>query len=131
MEDTLLIDTDVLVDLLRNKYEIINWFKDNNDKFKFATTIINIFELYTGAYQSNNEDKEIKNVQDIIDRFIIFNLSLESVEEAGKQRARLEKQGHPLESRDIFIGSIAVTHNLPLKTNNKKHFERIEGLNLT
>ncbi|MBS3080510.1 type II toxin-antitoxin system VapC family toxin [Candidatus Pacearchaeota archaeon] len=131
MEDTLLIDTDVLVDLLRNKYEIINWFKDNNDKFKFATTIINIFELYTGAYRSNNEDKEIKNVQDIIDRFIIFNLSLESVEEAGKQRARLEKQGHPLESRDIFIGSIAVTHNLPLKTNNKKHFERIEGLNLT
>ena len=131
MEDTLLIDTDVLVDLLRNKYEIINWFKGNNDKFKFATTIINIFELYTGAYRSNNEDKEIKNVQDIIDRFIIFNLSLESVEEAGKQRARLEKQGHPLESRDIFIGSIAVTHNLPLKTNNKKHFERIEGLNLT
>ena len=130
MEDTIVVDTDILVDLLREDPYIVNWFKENLNILEFKTTAINIFELFVGAYKSNNKEKEIKDVRDIIERFAILDLTIKCAEEAGKQRARLEKQGQILESRDILIGSIAVTNNFPLKTNNKKHFERIEGLRL-
>lgn len=130
MGDTLVIDSDVLIDLLRNKVDTINWFKENKDKFQFATTVINLFELYVGAYKSINKDKEIKDILDLIERFTILDFTIECAEESGKQRASLEKKGQILESRDIIIGSIAITNNSPLKTNNKKHFERIMGLRL-
>lgn len=130
MEDTLVIDSDVLVDLLRNKVDTINWFKENKDKFQFATTIINLLELYVGAYKSVNKDKEIKDILDLIERFTILDLTIECAEEAGKQRANLEKKGQILESRDILISSIVIKNNFPLKTNNKKHFSRISGLKL-
>lgn len=130
MEDTLVIDSDVLVDLLRNNIDTINWFKENKDKFQFATTIINLFELYVGAYKSVNKDKEIKDILDLIERFTILDFTIECAEQAGKQRASLEKKGQILESRDILISSIVIKNNFSLKTNNKKHFSRINGLKL-
>ena len=130
MEDTIVVDTDILVDLLRNNSNIIDWFNKNENNFVFATTIINIFELYVGAYKSQNKEKVLKDIDDIIKRFVILDLTIPCSEVAGKQRANLEKNGISIESRDILIGSIAVSNNLPLKTNNKKHFSRIEGLKL-
>ncbi len=35
-----------------------------------------------------------------------------------------------IEFRDIFIGATAIVHNLPLKTTNTKHFERIKELEI-
>lgn len=108
MGDTIIVDTDILVDLLRNNPIIIKWFEEKINKFEFATTIINLFELYVGAYKSVNKDKEIKDILDLIERFTILDFTIECAEEAGKQRAGLEKKGQILESRDILIGSIAI-----------------------
>ena len=58
------------------------------------------------------------------------HLSIESADEGGKQKAILEKKGNIVEFRDILIGSVALMEGFSLKTNNMKHFERIEGLRL-
>ncbi|MAG02209.1 PIN domain nuclease [Candidatus Pacearchaeota archaeon] len=130
MGDSIIIDSDVLIDFLRKKPDVVKWFEDNKNKYDFTTTIVNVFELYTGAFKSFNSGDEIKKVSEFLKTMDIFDLTLDCAKEAGKQRANLEKQGNPLESRDILIGAIAITNNLLLKTNNKKHFERIEGLKL-
>lgn len=41
---------------------------------------------------------------------------------------RLKQQNKMIKFRDIFIAATCIVNNLPLKTFNKKHFERIEGL---
>lgn len=130
MEDTFILDTDILVDLIREKPEIVKWVKEHELKDTLATTIINIFEIFYGAYKSVDPDKKIIIAENLIERLSMFDLNLESAKIAGRQKAILEEKGINLDIRDLFIGSIALSNNFPLKTNNKKHFSRIEGLKL-
>ena len=91
MENCICLDSDILIDLLRNKKETLEWLKENENKFIFATTIINVFELYAGAYNSENQEKRIKAVKKLIEKLKILNINLRIVEEAGKHYAKLKK----------------------------------------
>lgn len=128
VENKVCLDTDFLIDLLRNKKETLLWIKENEDRFEFATTIINVFELYYGEYKNNF------NGANELDKFInslsILNLTEEIVKSAGKTAAFLESEGNSLDLKDILIGIIAMKNDFAIKTNNKKHFERIKGLEL-
>ena len=130
MENTIIVDSDITIDFFRKNPEIVKWFKENENKFTFATTIINVFELYTGSYKSFNSEEKIKELEDFLMTVKIFYLTLDCAKEAARLRTNLEKSGSIIDIRDLIIGSIAVTNNFPLKTNNKKHFSRIEGLKL-
>jgi tRNA(fMet)-specific endonuclease VapC len=48
----------------------------------------------------------------------------------GHLKAELEEKGEPLDDLDLQIASIALSHNLPLATNNTRHFTRINQLRL-
>jgi tRNA(fMet)-specific endonuclease VapC len=130
MGDSICLDTDFLIDFLRNKKEAVDWIKENELKSELSTTTINIFELFTGAHKSTNPEQKIKLVNELIDRLLILNLSIKSSEFAGKERARLEKEGNMIDNRDLLIGAIASTERVSLKTNNRKHLDRITGLDL-
>ena len=40
----------------------------------------------------------------------------------------LKQKGLLIEAEDLLIGATALQHRLTLATNNRRHFERIEGL---
>ena len=129
VEAPICLDTDLLADFLRNKAYALEWFKKNEEK-KLSTTIISVFELFYGAYKSSHPEQSITSLNKLLDRLVILNLSKESVVEAGKQLSRLEQEGMSIDFRDALIATIALTNDISLKTNNRKHFERISGLKL-
>jgi len=129
MENSICLDTDIIAGLLRNKPEVVRWFKDNTDK-ELVTTSVSLFELYHGAYKSNSSEKNLAAIDKLINRIKIIDFSRKAALEAGKQYARLEKEGNIIEFRDMFIGCIALVEGFSLKTNNKSHFSRIEGLKI-
>lgn len=129
MEDSICLDSDFLIDFLRNKPEAVNWIKENEEKV-LATTIINAFELYSGAYRAKDCEEKLTALKKLLEKLKILNFSLKSAEKAGKQDALLEKSGKAIDKRDLFIGIIALTEGFSIKTNNKKHFQRIDGLNV-
>jgi len=49
---------------------------------------------------------------------------------AARQKASLRKAGTPVEDFDLLIGCTALCDNRILLTGNRKHMERIEGLEL-
>ena len=130
MENSICLDSDILVELLRKNDEIAEWIKEKEENNILATTTINLFELNYGAFSSNSPKVNYKDVEDVKNRLKILNLSDTSAEEAGKQKANLEKQGNIIDFRDILIGSIVLKQGFSLKTGNKKHFSRIKGLKL-
>ncbi len=130
MESSICLDTDILVEFIRNNQKIVNWIAKNKQKHELATTIINVFELYYGVYVSNNPKAGMEDVEELISKLTILNLSLQSAHEAGRQMAQLKKEGQLIEFRDILIGAATLTKGFSLKTNNKKHFDRIKGLKL-
>ena len=46
------------------------------------------------------------------------------------EKARLKKAGRPVDDFDLLIGASAIANDLVLVTNNIKHFERLEGIQI-
>lgn len=122
------LDTDIIVDLLRNRNNVKEFMEQYEDIHTFATTYVNLFELYYGTMLSNNRKLNIESVKRLEERLILLNLSKEAVLLAGQLAAELEQNGMKLDHKDILIASIVKTENWILKTNNLRYFSRINGL---
>ena len=129
MEDKVCLDTDVLVNFLRNKQTEKEYIENHENSVLFSTTFINLFELYYGAYKSK-QAKNVLQVEELQHRLRILNLSKEAVRKAGETMAALEVRGQTIEFRDLLIGCTAQVEGFCLKTNNVKHFTRIPGLSV-
>jgi len=125
------LDTDILIGLLRGKEDIVQLVKSLEDNNAiFLTTAINEFELYFGAYKSKFKDANIKAVHNLLQKLEVVPFVHPATEIAGRIYSELSKKGQPLEIRDLFIASITLSVNAILVTHNKKHFTRITGLKI-
>lgn len=127
MEDKICLDTDFLVNFLRDKKEEKEYILACGSGIAFATTFINLFELYYGAYKSGNV-QNLLQVEELQHRLRILNLSKSAVKHAGETIAELEKKGEMIDFRDLLIGCVAESEGYCIKTNNAKHFAKIKGL---
>lgn len=128
MEDSICLDSDVLIDFLRNKRGAVEWMNKNKDK-SLAITIINLFELYAGAFCLGSGEK-LNELDKFISKFKILGLSPSIARRAGEEYARLSSHGELIDNSDLLIGIIALSEGFVLKTNNRKHFERVKGLKI-
>lgn len=123
-----IIDTDILVDLLRNVEKIVNFLAGMEEKkITLSTTLINAFELYYGAYKSKRREENVPATRKLLNRLIVLTLSSRSTETAGRVYAELEERGQPIGLRDALIGAISLTRGYPIITRNV-HFRRIPSL---
>ena len=128
--ENICLDTDIVINFLRGKPEEVAFIAQNEFNHKLAITIISLFELYHEAYKSGKE-MNIQQVHELARRFVILRVSPQAAEYGGRLLAELEKDGTPIDMRDLLIGSIAKVEGFKMKTKNMKHFKRIEGLNLS
>lgn len=121
------LDTDVLIEhkraVRKNKKETLLY--KLSEKYSIAVSVITVFELLRG--DNSNEDKFW---MEFFDTVHIFVLDFESCRIASKIDKELTTSGNKLDVRDIFIASICIKNNVPLASNNQRHFERIKELNL-
>jgi predicted nucleic acid-binding protein len=126
------MDTDILIDLLRNETKVVDSISEMERKgWLLATTIINAFELFYGAYKSKNRQKNLASAKTLLERLVVMNMGLTSAQNAGRVCAELEREGQSIGLRDAMIGAIALTMGYSLATRNTEHFKKIAGLNLT
>lgn len=125
------IDTDILIDLLRNIPQVVNFISDMERKeCLLSTTIINAFELYHGAYKSKKRIENLSSTKRLLERLIVLKMGLKSAESAGRVYAELEAKGQPIGLRDAIIGAITLTEGYILATRNVEHLQKIQGLTL-
>lgn len=128
MEDGLIVDTDILIDLLRKKDYAVSLIKKLEHGVELATSAINAFELYRGAYKSRNQEKNLASVKGLLNSLRILNTDEDSMEIAGKITASLERDGNMMDIRDLLIASIALVNGFGVLTNNVGHFNKIKHL---
>ncbi len=133
METTrVIIDTDVLVDLLRNVKKIVDFISEKErEGCLLATTTVNAFELFYGAYKSKDRQKNLASTKTLLRRLVLLKMGVASAQNAARIYAELEREGQPIELRDTMIGAIALTKGYSLITRNTGHFKKISGLSLT
>ena len=105
-------------------------FKLIEDNTPLTTTIINVGELYTGAYLSSQVAKDINVIEKFLDEFEILEYSKEDARVFGQVQASLMKSGNKIGKMDSIIGTIALNHNEILYTRNVKHFSKIPRLKI-
>ena len=93
-------------------------------------SIISIAELYEGVANSRNPDKDEANLLRFLDLVEVLPLNNEICEIFGNERARLRADVTLIGDLDLLIGCTALHHNLTILTNNIRHFNRIQNLNL-
>jgi len=123
----LVLDTDVIIEHLRGRTgpSLITRLQE---KFALATTLINSFELYYGAYKSKNSRTNVASVKGFLSTITSLEFDEPSAERSGQVLAQLESKGRTIDPRDLFIGCISLAHGYPLLTRNHRHLERIPEL---
>jgi tRNA(fMet)-specific endonuclease VapC len=124
-----LLDTDTL----------IYWLKGNRNieqkalhigLDQFGYSVISHAELYFGAYNSQQVERNLQAIQLVEQKLVMVHFSALAVQLFGKIKADLKQQGEIIMDADIMIASIALSNELTLITNNEKHFRRIINLKI-
>lgn len=118
-----LLDTNICVFLLRNKFDIEKRIEEvgiNN----CCVSEITIAELVFGAFCSSNPSQKLEQVKKLELLFHVIPI-YDSIETYGKIKSDLRKNGLPIDDFDLLIGATAISNNLILVTDNTKHFNRL------
>tara|TARA_Y100000310_G_scaffold345793_1_gene470023 strand:- start:10178 stop:10564 length:387 start_codon:yes stop_codon:yes gene_type:complete len=121
------VDSDILIDFLRNDKLAINKIKELSLSGNLSMTSINSFEILKGL---KNSKMDRSSVLEFISSFNILNFDYESSEQAADIFNNLKAQGKIIELSDIMIASIVMANGEKLLTRNLNHFERIENLDV-
>ncbi|MDP2846190.1 MAG: type II toxin-antitoxin system VapC family toxin [Candidatus Methanoperedens sp.] len=124
----IVVDSDILIDLLREKDDAVKKIKELEKNEDLATTDINVFELYFGAYNSNKKDKNLSSTRGLLKNMTLLHTTEEAMEIGGRIYSDMKAKGKSIDIRDVLIAAITLQNGASLLTRNREHFERIEEL---
>ena len=122
MEQKVCLDTDICIEVIKNT-EVGKNTLDVIAKSHVFISTITVFELYT---RKTNIDK----INFFLDKVDILDFDTRCAKIASKVHNSLKEDGTLIDFRDIFIAATCIENNCVIATLNKKHFERIKGLEI-
>ena len=124
------LDSDIAINFLRGDKETARLINELRKGGKtISITSINEFELWKGALRSNKKDS-VRILEMFLGEVDILLFDSRSSKKSAEIFETLKTKGEMVDVLDVMIASIAMTNNELILTNNKKHFSRINGLNL-
>lgn len=124
-----LLDTNICAFMFRGKYGV----KERLQKIGLRNCHISILtyaELYFGI---ENGGVEIEHNLKVLNTFC-ENIDIVGIDDVvpayAREKARLRKNGTPIDDFDLLIGATAQTHNLILVTENLKHLSKIKDVEI-
>jgi predicted nucleic acid-binding protein len=124
-----LIDSDILIYFLKGKQEVVEKLSQIPIDDLYISRI-NYTELMYGAYNSSKINQNLKVIEPFLESFTVLEFTKASSLIFAKEKAGLKKSGNIIADMDLMIASIAIENDCTLISNNMKHFERIQNLEL-
>lgn len=120
------LDTSVLIDFYRNRDKSKSLLFRLTEKYPFfAVSAVTEYELCLGNSQEQNIFWD-----DFFSRVIILPFDSNAVKQSVNIYRQLKQQNKLIDMPDIMIAGTVLQNNMPLATLNRKHFERISGLEI-
>ena len=124
-----LIDTDWAIDHLHQVGQVVTRLEDLASN-GLGLSIVSLAELYEGVFYSSNPQGDEGSLQEFLSGVSILPLDEEVCRIFARERGRLRAAGNLIGDFDLLIGATALRHGLTLLTNNRRHFERLQGLSI-
>ena len=121
----LLIDTSIILNHFRAKSEEKTKVEKAIGTFDscFISTIT-VFEVEYGAKRAGRSS-DLADVLKLVD---VLPFGHTEAKHAARIHANLVEKNERIGLRDVFIAGTCKSHNLPLLTQNQKHFNRVKNL---
>jgi tRNA(fMet)-specific endonuclease VapC len=129
MKLSYLIDTDWIIHYLNGNSGIVEKI-GLLEKEGLATSVISVAELYEGIYYSTDPAGNEKALDDFLSGISTLSIEDEVYKVFGKERGRLRQEKKTIGDFDLLIASTCLHHKLTLLTNNRRHYEMVDGLNI-
>ena len=129
MSPSFLVDTDWIIHYLNGNKRVVEKLKSLNEE-GLGISIISLAELYEGIYYSTDPMGNEDGLNDFLTGVTVLGIEEEICRIFGKERGRQRKQKRLIGDIDLLIASTCLYYNLPLLTNNRRHYEMVEGLNI-
>lgn len=130
MRNPIILDTDVIIEYIKGNKQAVRFITENEGDTVFGTTAINTFKRYLGAQHSPYKNKQLPKLDEFISQLLVLPLTLSASKRAAKIQGELQRKRNSLDFKNILISALAIEEGFALKTNNRKHFEKITGLTL-
>jgi len=129
MNISYLVDTDWAIDYLNGDDRTRKRLEEIEEN-GLAFSIISLAEVYEGIYYSNAPEANENALLDFLHDMRLISIDEEISQLFGKERGRLRAAGKMTSDFDLLIGISARRYGLTLLTNNRRHFENIDGLRI-
>lgn len=121
-----LADTSILINYYRKTDKANSvWVKLVRQGYRFFISAVPKYEIYSGAMQS-----QLDFWNSVLQAIEVIPFDEACVNTAVDINAALKRKRKQIGIADLFIAATALTHNLPIATINKSHFDRIDGLEI-
>jgi predicted nucleic acid-binding protein len=125
-----IVDSSFIIDLLRgNKGAHKKLAEMEAECSPLSTTIINVLELYRGAYLSRRTNQNLEETKKLLKSFQILKLEESDYEVFAFLSASLILRGKSIGEFDELIAAIALCNNEKIVTRDS-HFKEVPGLDV-
>ncbi len=124
-----LVDTDWVIHAL-NHIPAYNQRLNELAPEGIGISIISMAELYEGVFYAYDPERDEARLLDFLRGYSVVQLDDDICRIFAHERGRLRAAGTPIGELDLLLGSTALRYGLTLLSNNRRHFERLEGLNI-
>ncbi len=119
-----IVDTDVLIGVLRQHRPTMTRLAELYSEMDLSTTTVTAFELFGGRWAGAQADA----IGTLLGTMSIIPLDIAAGVRAGLLDRELRTSGLRLETGDTLIAGIALANSMPLITGNVRHFDRVPEL---
>jgi predicted nucleic acid-binding protein len=124
-----LVDTDWIIDHLNQIARVVNRLRELRPQ-GLALSIASLAELYEGVHYSRDPEQSQQALDAFLEDVTVLGIDEEICKIFGRERGRLRRQGQLIGDLDLLIAATCMHYSLTLLTNNRRHFDRIEGLSI-
>lgn len=123
-----LLDTNILVFMLRGKHPVLAKRLAGFEPGELSVSVCTVAELVHGCHKSSDPRRNYVALLEFLLPYAILDWKNRDVESYALIRAGLEKKGTPIGTIDTFIAAQAKSRGLTLVTNNVREFGRVSGI---
>ena len=124
-----LVDTDWVIHALHGNLAVIRRLEEMTDE-GIGISVISTAELYQGVFYSDDPQANEVLLLEFISGYDVVQVDDDICRLFARERGRLKAAGTPIGDLDLLIGCTAIRHGLILLSNNRRHFERLQGLDV-
>ena len=125
-----LVDTNILSLFFRGHPQVVTWFQAYLVEYNTINlSIITYYEIVSGL-KHRDAQKQLEQFLAFSAQNTIVPFTQEVADIAATLYADLRKKGQPIDDIDLLIAGTAMANGLTVITQNRKHFDRIGGLDV-